>query len=141
MTDTPMTAGEAREVAEYVDKWKSKGFSALCEDIAKTLRVYADMLDRQAPEDVGRDARAIVLEVESAAGKQYLSASDVEAYVDRILALMPTGAKPLEAAFLAGFMASGEGWNAEYPFDHLAEQIEADEGFQSALQSFLEAGQ
>ena len=49
----PMTAKAAREVAECVDEWKSRGFEGLCREIATTLRAYADTLERQTPDVSG----------------------------------------------------------------------------------------
>jgi hypothetical protein len=44
--------------------------------------------------------------------------------------------KEIRQIFLAGFMASGEGFNGEYPYETEAE-IEADEWFQSKRDAYL----
>lgn len=46
--------------------------------------------------------------------------------------------KLLKAAYLAGFNASAEGYNAEYPFDTVDEKPEQDEGWIKGRDQSLE---
>jgi hypothetical protein len=43
----------------------------------------------------------------------------------------------LEAAYLAGFNASGEGWNGEYPFGDYSQQPEQDKNWYAERDNFI----
>jgi hypothetical protein len=43
----------------------------------------------------------------------------------------------LEAAYLAGFNASGEGWNGEYPFGDYSQQPEQDKNWYAERDDFI----
>jgi hypothetical protein len=45
----------------------------------------------------------------------------------------------LHAAYLAGFKASGEGWNGEYPFGQNGTDMEADEYYKQRRDKAIEA--
>ncbi len=45
----------------------------------------------------------------------------------------------LESAYALGFAVSGEGWNAEYPFEHKGNDYEDDEGWCGSRDRHLNA--
>jgi hypothetical protein len=47
----------------------------------------------------------------------------------------------LEAAYLAGFNASGEGWNGEYPFGDYSQQPEQDKNWYAERDDFIKGVQ
>jgi hypothetical protein len=48
----------------------------------------------------------------------------------------PSVPSEIEAAFIAGFRASGEGWNGEYPFEGVSDETEDFTPVRKAAQAY-----
>lgn len=120
MTDTPMTSDEARKAASAVEQrvFDPRGTQAV-ERLAATLRAYADMLDRKAPDGL-REAIARHIHLHFGAGNaQKWEATSAKyktewrAKADTILALIqpaPAGmaSHPDEGTTLVDIHGSGQ---------------------------------
>lgn len=91
-----------------------------------------DLLD--AAERLERQVRAKQQEIEEIAAR-------AQENYERALAAERLASRAREEAlregFLAGFLASGEGFNGEYPFDYDRADIEANEGFAERVRVFI----